>query len=66
MRRLDGVLHRSTPEETFIEPRMIDLADDRHPIAIDHARRKLGWQAVRRLRTTLHEMVSRLKRDPET
>ena len=52
--------------ETFIKPWMIDLADDHYPIAIDHARRKLGWEAVRRLRTTLPEMASRLKRDPET
>ena len=53
-------------EETFIKPWMIDLADDHYPIAIDHARRKLGWEAGRRLRTTLPEMVSRMKRDPET
>ena len=53
-------------EETFIKPWMIDLADDHYPIAIDHARRKLGWEAVRRLRTTLPEMMSRMKRDPET
>ncbi len=53
-------------EEPFIKPWMIDLADDHYPIAIDHARRMLGWEATRRLRTTLPEMVSRLKRDPET
>jgi nucleoside-diphosphate-sugar epimerase len=52
-------------EEPFIKPWMIDLADDHYPIAIDHPRRRLGWEATKRLRTTLPEMVSRLKRDPE-
>jgi nucleoside-diphosphate-sugar epimerase len=51
-------------EEPFIKPWMIDLADDHYPIAIDHARQSLGWEATRRLRSTLPEMVSRLKRDP--
>jgi nucleoside-diphosphate-sugar epimerase len=55
----------SEKDEAFIKPWMIDLADDHYPIAIDRAREKLGWQAVHRLRTTLPEMVSRLKRDPE-
>ncbi|MGH9200970.1 MAG: NAD-dependent epimerase/dehydratase family protein [Vicinamibacterales bacterium] len=52
-------------EEPFIKPWMIELADDHYPIAIDHARRMLDWEATRRLRATLPEMVSRLKRDPE-
>ena len=52
-------------DETFIKPWMIDLADDNYPLAIDHARRTLGWTAEHRLRTTLPEMVSRMKRDPE-
>lgn len=51
-------------EEAFIKPWMIDLADDHYPIAIDHARQSLGWEAMHRLRSTLPEMVGRLKRDP--
>ena len=51
-------------EEAFIKPWMIDLADDHYPIAIDHARQRLGWEATRRLRSTLPEMVARLTRDP--
>jgi nucleoside-diphosphate-sugar epimerase len=54
----------SDDEEAFIKPWMIDLADAHYPVAIDHARQALGWQAAHRLRTTLPEMVSRLKRDP--
>jgi nucleoside-diphosphate-sugar epimerase len=55
----------SENEEPFIKPWMIDLADDHYPIAVDHARRTLGWEPTRRLRSTLPEMVARLKRDPE-
>ena len=51
-------------EEPFIKPWMIELADDHYPIAIDRARRLLGWEATRRLRNTLPEMVNRLKQDP--
>ena len=50
--------------EAFIKPWMIDLADDHYPIAIDHARRALGWNPQHRLRRTLPQMVARLKRDP--
>lgn len=52
-------------EDAFIKPWMIDLADDHYPIAIDHARRTLGWQARRRLRMTLPKMVGHLLSDPE-
>ena len=52
-------------DEVFIKPWMIDLADDHYPIAIDHARRTLGWDPQHRLRTTLPQMVARLKRYPE-
>jgi len=51
-------------EETFIKPWMIDLADDHYPIGIQHARESLGWEAKRRLRDTLPQMVAALKRDP--
>lgn len=55
----------SEEEEPFIKPWMIDLADDHYPIAIEHARRTLGWEPGHRLRTDLPKMVARLKRDPE-
>jgi len=51
-------------EPTFIKPWMVDLADQHYPVAIDRARQKLGWEPRRRLRTTIDEMVGRLKRDP--
>ena len=52
-------------DETFIKPWMIDLADDHYPIAVDHARQRLGWEAKRRLRSTLPDMVARLTRDSD-
>lgn len=52
-------------EDGFIKPWMIDLADDHYPIAIDHARRTLGWEARHRLRTTLPRMVGGLLEHPE-
>jgi len=51
-------------EETFIKPWMVDLADAHYPVEIARARERLGWEPVHRLRDTLGEMVSRLKRDP--
>jgi nucleoside-diphosphate-sugar epimerase len=54
----------SEEEPTFIKPWMVDLADQHYPVAIDRARRALGWEPRRRLRNTLDEMVRRLQRDP--
>ncbi len=51
-------------EETFIKPWMVDLADAHYPVAIGHAREKLGWNPIHRLRDTLPEIIRRLKRDP--
>lgn len=51
--------------ETFIKPWMVDLADADYPVDIAHARNRLGWEPRRHLRTTLPEMIARLKRDPE-
>jgi nucleoside-diphosphate-sugar epimerase len=52
-------------EETFIQPWMIDRADDDYPVSIEHAREKLGWHPRNRLRDTLPRMIGRLKEDPE-
>jgi nucleoside-diphosphate-sugar epimerase len=52
------------PDETFIKPWMIDLADQHYPVAIERACARLGWFPRHRLRNTLAEMIARLKRDP--
>jgi nucleoside-diphosphate-sugar epimerase len=51
-------------EDSFIRPWMIDLADDDYPVSIEHAREKLGWNPVHRLRDTLPAIVEGMKRDP--
>src|SRR5687768_6163997 len=52
-------------EETFIKPWMVDLADAHYPVAIGHARERLGWKPKHTLRETLPEMIRRLKQDPQ-
>ena len=52
-------------EETFIKPWMVDLADAHYPVAIGHARERLGWKPRYTLRGTLPEMIRRLKQDPK-
>jgi nucleoside-diphosphate-sugar epimerase len=56
----------SEEDPSFIKPWMVDLADQHYPVAIDRARSTLGWKPRYRLRTTLDEMIRRLKRDPAT
>jgi nucleoside-diphosphate-sugar epimerase len=51
-------------EETFIKPWMVDLADAHYPIAIGHARERLGWKPKHTLSETLPEMIRGLKIDP--
>jgi nucleoside-diphosphate-sugar epimerase len=52
-------------EETFIKPWMVDLADAHYPVAIGHARERLGWEPKHSLRETLPEMIGGLKQDPQ-
>jgi nucleoside-diphosphate-sugar epimerase len=51
---------------SFIKPWMVDLADQHYPVAIERARKKLGWEPRHRLRDTIDDMVRNLKRDPAT
>jgi nucleoside-diphosphate-sugar epimerase len=52
-------------EETFIKPWMVDLADAHYPVAIGHARVRLGWEPRQSLRETLPEMIRRMKQNPK-
>ena len=56
-------LHKQADDGT--EKLLVDLADQHYPVAIDRARQKLGWNPQRRLRSTIDEMISRLKEDPQ-
>ncbi len=51
-------------EEPFIQPWMIDLADDHFALDVSRARRLLGWSPKLSLRKTLPKMVAALRDDP--
>lgn len=53
------------PEDSFIKPWMIDLADAHYPVSIGRAHRLLTWDPKRRLRNTLPLMIGRLFQDPK-
>jgi nucleoside-diphosphate-sugar epimerase len=51
-------------EEPFINPWMIDLADDHYQLDISRARSVIGWEPQRSLRRTLPRMIENLRADP--
>jgi nucleoside-diphosphate-sugar epimerase len=51
-------------DQPFIQPWMIDLADDHYAASIRHANVRLGWEPSHRLRDTLPLMIGFLKQDP--
>ena len=57
----EGLLPGPAP---FIQPWMIDRADDDYVLDITHALSLLGWAPKRGLRETMPKMVAALKADP--
>ena len=55
---------KMSKEELFIQPWMIDLADDNYRVDISKAHERLGWRPKYRLRETLEPIIAGLKRDP--
>ena len=51
-------------DKPFIQPWMIDLADDHYELDISRARHLLGWEPHHRLIDTLPRMVEALQADP--
>lgn len=51
--------------DPFIKPWMIDLADDHYEMDISRAITYLNWEPKHDLKSTLPEMIERLKKDPE-
>lgn len=51
--------------EPFIQPWMIDLADDHYEIDVSKAKELLGWTPKHSLAASLPLMIEDLKRDPE-
>lgn len=52
-------------DASFIQPWMIDLADDHYQARITRARERLEWNPQHRLRDTLPKIVDLLQRDPD-
>lgn len=48
----------------FIKPFMVRLADDHYALDTSRARTLLGWEARRRIKNCLPDMVAALRRDP--
>ncbi|WP_244649396.1 SPW repeat protein [Neoaquamicrobium sediminum] len=51
-------------QDPFIKPYMVDISDDHYEIDISRAKKLLGWEPKRSLRTTLPKMVAALNADP--
>lgn len=51
--------------DPFIKPWMIDLADDHYEMDISRAATYLNWEPKCDLKSTLPEMIKRLKQNPE-
>jgi nucleoside-diphosphate-sugar epimerase len=52
-------------KKSFIQPWMIDLADDNYQVDISKARKELGWEPKKELKNCLPKFVSALKSDPK-
>ncbi len=53
-----------TKEKPFIQPWMVDHADDNYELNVDKARQILGWETAHSLQQTLPLMLEGLKVDP--
>lgn len=51
-------------EKPFIQPFMIDMADDHYALDVKRAEGWLGWRPKHRIEDELPEMIANLKRDP--
>ncbi len=56
--------HAPFVKDEFIQPWMIDLADDHYDLDISKAKRVLGWAPKHSLEKTLPKIIQDLKRDP--
>ena len=52
-------------EDPLTAPWAVNFADLNYPVAINHARARLGWSPQHSLRATLPEVVRRLQQDPK-
>ena len=52
-------------KKSFIQPWMIDLADDHYELDIQKAKKILGWEPVHNLKNCLSKMIEKFKEDPK-
>ena len=57
--------HNPLMKKPFIQPWMIDLADDHYELDISRAKRLLGWEPKHSLEETLPIMIQDLKESPD-
>ncbi len=56
--------HTPFMEANFIEPWMIDIADDHYELDISKAQKMLGWSPKHSVRNCLPKMIDSLQKDP--
>lgn len=52
-------------KKSFIQPWMIDLADDHYDVDIAKAKKILGWEPDQTLKNSLPKMIQKLKENPQ-
>lgn len=52
-------------KKSFIQPWMIDIADDHYDVDITKAKKVLGWQPAYSLKKCLPKMIESLKKEPK-
>ena len=66
MAKIGAQLQRLIPgSDVFIQPWMIDLADDHYDVDPKKAEEILGWEPVHKLKNCLPNMVEQLLKDPK-
>lgn len=58
--------HLPGMKPSFIQPWMVDLADDHYELDISRAKKYLGWQPKYQLEKVIPKWVEELKKDPVT
>ncbi len=59
-----GAFLQNLFSSSFIQPWMIDFADDHYELNIERAKKELGWSPKHTLKETFPKMIQRLKENP--
>ncbi len=58
------IQHLPFMKKSFIQPWMIDLADDHYELDVTKAKKMLGWKLKHNLKDTIPQWIEELKREP--